>query len=208
MSTLCLCLLVGGGTAYAAKHMLPKNSIGTKQIRNNAVTGAKIAKEAITAAKIKNGTLTGAQIDAATLGQVPRAATAASATTATSASTAATAVHADSAATAESAAPQAFAYVEENGSVLASRSRGISAADVARVSNGVYCITVPGFTPLGGQVTPEFFAAEAQSATLNIGGTGFCPAPKVQVVTGKVTTIAGTTTSERASMPFQVELYH
>ncbi|MBS1882490.1 MAG: hypothetical protein JSS97_05980, partial [Actinobacteria bacterium] len=32
VSTLCLCLLLGGGTAYAATH-LPRNSVGTKQIK-------------------------------------------------------------------------------------------------------------------------------------------------------------------------------
>lgn len=43
-STLCLVLLVGGGTAYAASEMLPKNSVGTKQIMKEAVTPAKLSK--------------------------------------------------------------------------------------------------------------------------------------------------------------------
>jgi hypothetical protein len=41
VSTLCLLLLVGGGTALAAGK-LGKNSVGTKQIRNNSVTPAKL----------------------------------------------------------------------------------------------------------------------------------------------------------------------
>jgi len=46
ISTICLILLVGGGTAYAATKMVPKNSVGTKQIRNEAVTPAKLSKAA------------------------------------------------------------------------------------------------------------------------------------------------------------------
>lgn len=61
VSTLCLFLLLCGG-AYAAGK-LQKNSVGTKQIK----------KEAVTAAKVKKGTLTGTQINASTLGTVPSA---------------------------------------------------------------------------------------------------------------------------------------
>lgn len=75
-----------GGAAYAAG--LPKNSVGTKQLKNNAVT----------AAKIKNGTITGSKINLTTLGTVPSADTA---TTATSADTATNANNAKTAATAE-----------------------------------------------------------------------------------------------------------
>jgi hypothetical protein len=46
VSTLCLILVVGGGTAYAATQMLPKNSVGPKQIRKEAVTPAKLSKAA------------------------------------------------------------------------------------------------------------------------------------------------------------------
>jgi hypothetical protein len=45
ISTLCLILLVGGGTAYAA-NVLPKNSVGPKQIRKGAVTPTKLSKAA------------------------------------------------------------------------------------------------------------------------------------------------------------------
>jgi hypothetical protein len=44
ISTLCLFLLLGGG-AYAASK-LPKNSVGTKQIKNGAVTQQKISASA------------------------------------------------------------------------------------------------------------------------------------------------------------------
>ena len=50
-----------------------KNSLGTKQLKNGAVTRAKLAGGAVTAAKVKAGSLTGAQIKASTLGLVPKA---------------------------------------------------------------------------------------------------------------------------------------
>ena len=40
VSTLCLFLLLGGGAAYAASH-LGKNSVGSKQLKKNAVITAK-----------------------------------------------------------------------------------------------------------------------------------------------------------------------
>jgi hypothetical protein len=51
-----------GGSAVAAT--LKANSVGTKQLKNGAVTGQKVAKN----------TLTGANIQAGTLGTVPNAA--------------------------------------------------------------------------------------------------------------------------------------
>jgi hypothetical protein len=63
MSTLCFFLLVSGGVAYAAAH-LGKNSVGTRQLKRNSVTGLKV----------KDKTLTGRDINLATLGTTPSAA--------------------------------------------------------------------------------------------------------------------------------------
>ncbi|MBS1879686.1 MAG: hypothetical protein JST31_09250 [Actinobacteria bacterium] len=85
-----------GGVGYAAVK-LPKNSVGTAQLKPSSVTGAKV----------RNGSLTGADIAAGTLGTVPRATSAAGADHATSADNAAYAQHAgsaDHAARADSAA--------------------------------------------------------------------------------------------------------
>jgi hypothetical protein len=57
------------GTGYAA-FKVPKKSVGTKQLKANAVTNAKV----------KNNTLTGKKIQVATLGTVPSATNAAHAT--------------------------------------------------------------------------------------------------------------------------------
>jgi hypothetical protein len=46
MVTILAVLVVGGGTAYAATEMLPKNSVGSKQIKKEAVTPAKLSKAA------------------------------------------------------------------------------------------------------------------------------------------------------------------
>jgi hypothetical protein len=43
VSTLCLLLLVGGGSAWAAANALPKNSVGSKQLKKGAVTPEKLS---------------------------------------------------------------------------------------------------------------------------------------------------------------------
>jgi hypothetical protein len=80
------------GTGYAA-FKLPKNSVGTRQLKKNAVTGAKVAK----------ASLTGQDIDLAQLGTVPAATNAAHAASADSAAQATSALNAGHANTADSA---------------------------------------------------------------------------------------------------------
>ena len=74
-----------GGVSYAA------TTIGTSDIRNAAVTTPKLKKDAVTAAKIKADAVTGAKVKESSLGQVPSAASAASAKQADSANLAANA---------------------------------------------------------------------------------------------------------------------
>jgi hypothetical protein len=45
ISTLCLVLLLGGGTAYAATQ-LGRESVGPRQLKKNAVTPAKLSAAA------------------------------------------------------------------------------------------------------------------------------------------------------------------
>jgi hypothetical protein len=52
VATLALFLVLAGGSAFAAKQMLPKNSVGTKQIKNGAVAAAKLKKGSVTAGKL------------------------------------------------------------------------------------------------------------------------------------------------------------
>jgi hypothetical protein len=77
-----------GGSAIAAKHhkklVLPKNSVGTRQIKSKAVTAGKIARNAVTAAKVADHSLTGSDINLSALGTVPSATNAAHAASADS----------------------------------------------------------------------------------------------------------------------------
>jgi hypothetical protein len=68
------------GTAFAAKVIkLPKNSVGSRQLKSKSVTTGKIANNAVTSAKVAAHTLTGQDINVAQLGTVPNATNATSA---------------------------------------------------------------------------------------------------------------------------------
>ncbi len=56
VATLALFLVLSGGAAYAAGH-LAKNSVGTKQLKNNAVTGAKVKDGSLGAKDFAAGSL-------------------------------------------------------------------------------------------------------------------------------------------------------
>ncbi len=62
MSTIGVFLLLGTGAALAAKQALPKNSVGTKQLKSGAVTAAKLKKNAVTRVKIKKSAVDGSKI--------------------------------------------------------------------------------------------------------------------------------------------------
>lgn len=49
-----------GGSAYAA--LLPKNSVGTAQLKNGAVTSAKLRNNSVTASKVRSHSLTNAKL--------------------------------------------------------------------------------------------------------------------------------------------------
>jgi hypothetical protein len=108
ISTLCLFLVLGGGAAFAATK-LAKSSVGTEQLKGEAVTKGKMAPNSVNSKKVVNGSLIGEDINAATLGKVPNATnaehatSAGSADTAKSATTAGTATDASHATNADSA---------------------------------------------------------------------------------------------------------
>lgn len=54
VSTICLFLLLGGGAAFAASQ-LPKNSVGTKQLKNRAVTPPKVSPAVLALLKGEKG---------------------------------------------------------------------------------------------------------------------------------------------------------
>lgn len=57
MSSIAVFLLLGGATALAAKNVLPKNSVGTKQLKKNAVTSVKVKNHSLQASDFKAGQL-------------------------------------------------------------------------------------------------------------------------------------------------------
>jgi hypothetical protein len=84
-STLALVVALGG-TSYAVT--LPRNSVGSAQIKKGGVANSDIKNNAVTSAKITNDKLTGKDIKESTLGRVPSAGFAATANTATNAASA------------------------------------------------------------------------------------------------------------------------
>jgi hypothetical protein len=94
MAVAMVALIVAlGGTGYAAV-VLPRNSVGSQQLKRAAVKRVDIARNAVVGAKVRNGSLTGEDIDANTLPKPESAAYA---------DRAGTALRADFAATAERA---------------------------------------------------------------------------------------------------------
>src|SRR5918994_7145273 len=66
----CLALLVAlGGTSYATVLNVPKNSVGTPQLKRNAVKSAKLAPNAVRTGHVLNGSLLSEDFKA---GQIPQ----------------------------------------------------------------------------------------------------------------------------------------
>jgi hypothetical protein len=93
VSSLCLFMLLGG-VAYAGTH-LAKSSVGTNQLKAEAVTKGKLHPNSVNSKKVVDNSLTGSDIDASTLGKVPNATNAENATNANHASSADNAANAE-----------------------------------------------------------------------------------------------------------------
>lgn len=162
-----------GGSAYAA---LDRNSVGTVQLKNKAVTAAKVHANAITTAKIKREAVTGAKIKLSTVGKVPRAAVA------------------DKAGTAE---PLAYARVAFIGTIQPEFAKNIAQANLTHPSTGIYCFNLP-FAPKSGVAVAEGDAEPDDIASIEIVGANegtalsACPAGnEVEVDTFDTETAAG-----------------
>jgi hypothetical protein len=140
-----------GGVSYAAT-TLPNGSVGTKQLKNKAVTNAKLGPQSVGTAKIKNGAVTAALIN-------PNGLTVPNATNAVNA---------------QNAQPTAFAQVNSVGAINGANSKNVGS--VTRVGTSVYCIRGVPFTPRGGQVTVDFNNSAFQTAQFGLGAGGGCPA--------------------------------
>ena len=115
-----------GGTGYAALQ-LPKNSVGSKQIRKGAVKTSEIANNAVTGRKVRPRSLTAADFR---VGSLPRGERGPAG---------------PAGPTGPAGSARAYGYVETDGAVDPARSKG--GATVSHVAaSGVYCITIPGIS--------------------------------------------------------------
>lgn len=196
MVVACAALAVAlGGTGYAALK-LPRNSVGTRQLKNGAVTNKKLGRAAVTAGKVARNSLTGTQINEGTLGTVFNAIHASSADRATNATSATTATTAQNL-----AAPEAFHNVGATGEPTFQNSWQNNAMTtygypagfykdrvgvvhlVGRIVNGsgntVIFQLPPGYRPAAGKSTSLPAACEcttAQTTIVSIQGSGFSAA--------------------------------
>jgi hypothetical protein len=146
MSSIAVFLVLGGGAAFAA---LGKNTVGTRQLKRNAVKVGKIGPEAVKAGKLaknaiatnrlRDNAVTGAKVNEPTLSQVPSAFTAVNANTANTADTANSADDSDKVGGKSLNDIVMWAFVDDNGTLLRS-SGGVASA---RVATGTYNVTFP-----------------------------------------------------------------
>lgn len=184
-----------GGTSYAAF------KVGTKDIKNGAVTAKKIKNGAVTTNKLAGKAVTGDKINLGTLGPVPSATTAGSATNASNA-------NALGGVGAGSFAPVAYAHVLSNGAVDASQSKGITQSDVALRAVSAYCFSNLPFTPKAGSVAIDYGndgngfteLGQLQIAPPGTAATDCNPGESVEVATSSS---PGTSAPE----PFYIVLY-
>ncbi len=158
MATVAVFIALGGASYAAIK--VPKNSVGTKQLKNGAVT----------ADKVKNGAITGQKIASQTLGTVPSATKATAAETATNAAhattadTATNATNAANAKTLDGLPPSSFATpdlvrtatVSATGVLKPELSVGVTQANVIHKETGTYCINGLSPAPKTALATPTF----------------------------------------------------
>lgn len=185
MSTIAIFLILGGAGAIAAKRHHHTLKIGTAQLKGSAVTAAKIKNGAVlnsklaagavstdkladgavgnsklgdgavSGSKLANDSVTGDKVVESTLGEVPSA---------------------------NSANPAVFAKVASNGVVDGNNSKGLTSPNVSHPSTGIYCVSVPSFSPRGAQATPQVGGVAPVTAQIAIGGPS-CPGGTVQVST-------------------------
>ncbi len=157
-------VLALAGTSYAAF------TVGTKNIKNSAVTTRKLRDGAVTTAKLAPGAVTATKINPAGL-TVPSAQ---HATTADSASTATEATNATNATNAANAQPLAFARVSAAGAIDAADSKNVGSASLNGTSK--YCLSGIPFTVRGGQATVDEEDSGYEYAQFALGTVSGCPA--------------------------------
>jgi hypothetical protein len=165
VSTIAL-LVASGGASYAA-FTLPRNSVGTKQIKNKAVTLLKIAPGAQKAlAKAGPQGPPGVQGPPGSQGQPG--------------------------APGQNGTALAYAHVNSNGTVDGANSKGVTASTgpVSLVSSGLYCLTVSGTPHVAVATVQPTGTVEFADANVGINSAdinaGYClPGTNVEITTWK-----------------------
>ncbi len=138
------------------------NKISGKTVKKNSLPGNRVKKHSLPGNRVKKNTITGNQINEAKLGIVPEATV---------------------------GGPVAYAYVKGNATVIDSRSRGISSANVSFAGISSYCFkNLPSFTLA--QTTPGYQVidngnVDARVAYPETSGAlaGDCPGAQLEVTT-------------------------
>lgn len=172
-----------GGTSYAAI-TLPKNSVGSRQIKSKAVGKSELKSNAVRSKKVKNDSLTGADVNESKLGPVPNALTL------------------------QGKGPDAFESSARTIHVVANVAIG-STKTVAQVGPFTVLFTCDAFSPPAGQAaflikTSENDAVASGDPDFDVGDTDFGGAVSasgfaVNVLPGVVQDAAGAPTPLNAS---------
>ena len=154
ISTFCLVLLLGGGTAYAASQ-LEKESVGTKELAKGAVTPAKLSKAS-------KKTLTG-----------PKGASGATGATGAQGLQGIPGPKGDKGET--GAAGSALAYAVISGTGTVSDAKNISQANVVHAGGSLLCISGLSFTPHNAVASSIFGSSQNLITSVSLHELGACP---------------------------------
>jgi Collagen triple helix repeat (20 copies) len=156
LALLALFIVLGGGSAYAAATLVPRNSVGSKQVINGSLQTLDLSKKARTALKGNRG-LRGPQGAQGARGVTgPQGIQGARGPTG-SRGPAGSAV--------------AYAYVNAAGVLDPARSSNIVAANVTKSLTGFYCFNGLGFTPHNIQVTPDSLSSGGTMGVMDAHGS-------------------------------------
>jgi hypothetical protein len=135
MVTVLAFVVLAGGTAYAATEMLPKNSVGTKQLAKEAVTPAKLSKASkatLTGPKGATGS-TGAQGPQGPKGD-----------------------KGEKGERGDAGAALGFVRIESAGTIDATKSKNVGGLTVTTPIKGTYCLEGLPFVPQNAMATAQF----------------------------------------------------
>jgi hypothetical protein len=162
-----------GGTSFAAVNALPRNSVGSPQIKNGSIQKVDISKRTVSSLRGLRGLrgLTGSAGPAGPTG-----------------ATGATGPKGDAGAAGAPGSALAYARIQANGTLVTTASKNITAANVYKstLQTGVYCFKGLSFTPKNAVVTPYVNSVSLTNpavATIGLSEVagGYCNDPATQL---------------------------